>query len=974
MNNPFRWRLGALAGAIAVLGSFSSFDAQAMALGRVTVQSALGEPLRAEIDIADINAEEAATLRAGPASAEAFRAAGLDYTSAMAELQVSLQRRANGRAYLRLSTTRPVTEPFVDLILEANWASGRIVRDYTMLFDPPSLRGSGVSGSSVAPTAPLVSGTPSASPAPVPSTTARPAPSSASVTGPVAAAPRPAPVPRVAPSAPVGVARAAPPITPVGPSGSPASGQVTVKAGDTAGRIAAQSKPASVSLDQMLLALLNSNPDAFIGGNINRLKSGAVLDIPSADTASAVAPAEASRTIVAQAKNFNEFRRSLAQSVPAAQIGEANRQAAGQVQAKVEDRAPATVTPDKLTLSKGAVQGHAAAEEKIARERQASDTSTRVAELSKNIADLNKIAGLPAPTNATTPAAPGTATASTSAAGLSGQAAKTPSIPLGVNPPAGFAAPPAVVASAAGTPAAGASAAANQPASAASAAPPAAEASAVAPTPAVAASGVPAPATPASAATAVTSTTINSGTSTGANVSAAPAAVTSGPAVTAPARVVPIIPVPASETSLLDELTENPLLLPGLGALLLLLAGFGFYRYRQRNNPAQVDSSFLESRLQPDSFFGASGGQRIDTSEGPASGSSLVYSPSQLDAAGDVDPVAEADVYLAYGRDLQAEEILKEAMRTTPGRVAIHSKLMEIYAKRRDAKAFEVVAAQAFALTRGEGPDWAYVSEMGRDLDPGNPLYQPGGQPAVPDSTTGSQAPYAAAAFGSSTLPQVQPPAAQPAGPVDFDLDLDLDLDFSLDDEPPTASAPVPAPTSPVVPPVRKPEPALAAMPETALAFDGLDGLDLDFSTDTDTVQREPGRRPAVAAAPVSRADGAHMPLPDNVLEFDMGPLTAIAREPEPQKAPAIMDAGMLEFDMDSLSLDLDAPVKPDAKSADVAIGTLADDPLETKFSLAEEFRALGDMDGARSLAEEVLAEASGALKTRAQTFINALP
>ncbi len=101
--------------------------------------------------------------------------------------------------------------------------------------------------------------------------------------------------------------------------------------------------------------------------------------------------------------------------------------------------------------------------------------------------------------------------------------------------------------------------------------------------------------------------------------------------------------------------------------------------------------------------------------------------PSQLDAAGDVDPVAEADVYLAYGRDLQAEEILKEAMRTSPMRVAIHAKLMEIYAKRRDSKAFETVAIEAFNLTHGSGPEWAYITEMGRELDPANPMYQPGG-------------------------------------------------------------------------------------------------------------------------------------------------------------------------------------------------------------------------------------------------------
>ena len=85
----------------------------------------------------------------------------------------------------------------------------------------------------------------------------------------------------------------------------------------------------------------------------------------------------------------------------------------------------------------------------------------------------------------------------------------------------------------------------------------------------------------------------------------------------------------------------------------------------------------------------------------------MTYSLSQLDAIGDVDPVAEADVYLAYGRDLQAEEILKEAMRSNPERLAIRTKLLEVYAKRRDIKGFELLATQLFAaLTRGEG-EWA---------------------------------------------------------------------------------------------------------------------------------------------------------------------------------------------------------------------------------------------------------------------------
>ena len=132
MNNRVRWRASALASAIALLGSLASLDAHALALGRITVQSALGEPLRAEIDIAEITPEEAGSLRAGVASAEAFKAAGLEYTPAVVGLQVTLQKRADGRSFLRLSSTRPVTEPFVDLVLDASWSSGRVVRDYTI--------------------------------------------------------------------------------------------------------------------------------------------------------------------------------------------------------------------------------------------------------------------------------------------------------------------------------------------------------------------------------------------------------------------------------------------------------------------------------------------------------------------------------------------------------------------------------------------------------------------------------------------------------------------------------------------------------------------------------------------------------------------------------------------------------------------------------------------------------------------------
>ena len=889
MNPSGRWRVGALAAAVALLGSVASLPVQALGLGRVTVQSALGEPLRAEIEVLEISAEEASTLRTNVASADAFKAAGLEYTAAVTNVQISLQRRADGRSFLRLSSDRPVGEPFVDLILEARWASGRIVRDYTMLFDPPNLRQAAASPMA-APTAPIVS-----RPAPPPVATMPPA-----APPPVSAAPASSFPPRP-PSKPAPVTQApAPQVAPVARATSSNGQQLTVKPGDTAGKIAAQNKPASVSLDQMLVALLRSNPDAFIGGNINRLKAGAVIEVPAGDQAELLAPAEASRTIVAQSKDFNDFRRKLAEGAPAARVEGNDRKATGQVQAKVDDRAPAAATPDKLTLSKGAVQGKAA-EDKIAQERQAKEAATRVAELSKNISDLNKLGSAPA---APTTAAPAAQPASPGIV-LPSAVPATPALPVPTPSPAPA---PAMVPASNPVVTAAATSAASAPEMAASSSP----------------TAVPAPL---------------------ASVTAASAPVPVAAAVKKP--VVPL-PPPRPEPSLIDDLLENPLILYGAAALLLLLAAFAAYRARQRKNAVSVDSSFLESRLQPDSFFGASGGQRIDTNEASVTGSSMVYSPSQLDAAGDVDPVAEADVYLAYGRDLQAEEILKEAIRVNPGRVAIHAKLLEIYAKRRDIKAFETVATDTFNLTRGQGVEWAHVAEMGRDLDPANPMFQHGSQPTSADP--GTMTAVAAGAAGAAALAahnqsqDLQRVAEEPAAAVDFDLDLD----FSLGDE---SEAPVP-----VVPP----EPTLvmpdfASEPTPAAAYNSM-----DFNAEAFAI-------PLMAFEdPQPTAPAA---LDPNTLSFTTEP------ERTTEASPMETNGGMLEFDLGALSLDLGSQTTEVQKITTEAGDLYAnsEDPLETKFALAEEFRAIGDLDGARSLAEEVLAQSGGSLKGKAQAFLNAL-
>ena len=109
-------------------------QAQALSLGRVVVSSLLGEPLRAEIDFLDISADEAATLSAAIASQDAFQAAGMSYGTIVSAIQVTVQKRADGQPFIRLMSSGAINDSFIDLVLEAKWSNGRLLRDYTLLF------------------------------------------------------------------------------------------------------------------------------------------------------------------------------------------------------------------------------------------------------------------------------------------------------------------------------------------------------------------------------------------------------------------------------------------------------------------------------------------------------------------------------------------------------------------------------------------------------------------------------------------------------------------------------------------------------------------------------------------------------------------------------------------------------------------------------------------------------------------------
>ncbi|MBA3625379.1 MAG: hypothetical protein H0W48_13205, partial [Methylibium sp.] len=270
----------------------------------------------------------------------------------------------------------------------------------------------------------------------------------------------------------------------------------------------------------------------------------------------------------------------------------------------------------------------------------------------------------------------------------------------------------------------------------------------------------------------------------------------------------------------------------------------------------------------------------------------------------------------AYGRDLQAEEILKEAMRSNPERMAIRLKLLEVYAKRRDTKGFEQLATQLYAMTSGEGEDWARAQQIGQDIDSENPMYQPGGRPVGAALSGGAMVePLGANTMPQSVLPSPSRYEAQRTNlPEDVGIDLDLDV-----------SAPGHFDDEPLFPPERtQPLPAMAT--------------------------HEP---------PLANTGSASAKVVEDLsdLTFDLPPLNL---DISSQPAPLAGEAEAVDEFSDVATLDLPGVATPD-------------DALARKLELAEEFRQIGDVEGARDLLQEVIAQSGGTLKRRAEGMLHDL-
>ena len=306
----------------------ASLAAHGAGLGRLSVNSALGQVLSAEIELLSLQPGEFESLSARVASPEAYREAKIEYGSALRLLRFSMEKRANGQPYIKVTSVAPVNEPFLDVLIEVTWPSGRLQREYPILLDPPGFSDS----------------RPAARP---PSAAAPSAPSAA----PVAAAPAAS-----APSATTPAATGAPSARAEMPAKPAESGDGRkVEKGETLSKIAGEVKPATVSLEQMLTALYRENKSAFVDSNMNRLKAGQILRIPSAEEVGKISGQEATQEVKAHVANWKAYREGLAGGVAATPArSDSPAAATGRVgsAAVTPPPAPAAESKDVLKLSK----------------------------------------------------------------------------------------------------------------------------------------------------------------------------------------------------------------------------------------------------------------------------------------------------------------------------------------------------------------------------------------------------------------------------------------------------------------------------------------------------------------------------------------------------------------------------------------------------------------------------------------------
>ena len=796
------WRHWLLAAVLAFLPGL----ALALGLGPIEVRSHLNEPLDAVIPLTEVRPDEIEDLTVSLAPLDTFQRLGLEITPALRQLRFKVKEDGEGGYVVQVTSLGPIQEPFLTFVVALEWPKGRLLREYTVLLDPPLF-------------------------------TEEQAPSQAAAEAPQQEAPTEAePLPELTP-APAAEEPSAPAAATSAPAETESQAPFTygpVRPGETLSTIAQRVHPPEVTLDQMMIALYEANPDAFYG-NINRLKAGSVLrlDEDPRTAAARIDPDTARAEVIRQYQAWRLAREGRGEpALVSAGEGAPAPKAGTKGEARLE-----LVVPEEGSADSAGGGGELAAkvaelerrlalanEAMAAAQKENEHLAQRVSALEEQVAALQRLVAL-----------------------RDEQLAR-----LGAKVP---------------------------------------EAAPSGQTQALA---------------------VGEG-----ERSAAPAP----PPATLPPRQSPSI-------------WQDPVILSALvggGSLLLLGGWFLWYRRRTRDEDEEWTQTLLDSDMEgsdlpsevrtaaePEPASEPEGGRRAaGGSDGVPSVPSVPSEPASQATApaasgGEIDPLAEADVYLAYGSYDQARAVIDQALEAEPDRLDLLQKRLEIAYNERDVDAFCHYAEAVLEALGGDTdrPEWQQVRAMGEDLVPDHPWFREHTQLVDESLVTGlseESAPAPATPEGApETGPEAGPEETPATEPVENPDEVTL---FAEDSELPAKEAP-------------------ETVEKEAPGGEAGEGLRLEPLAEA--------AEPESQAAPAEEAPSVTVSS-----ELDLQPLESVEEESE---APA-----------------QEAPAKPAGEGEvteeefDGNAFFVFTDEVGTKLDLARAYIEMGDKAGAKELLEEVL-------------------
>lgn len=915
-----------LALAVAIALGSTSMSALGLGLGDIKAKSVLNQTLNADIRLLSVGKGELDGLRVKLASSSAFERAGVDRAYFLSQLKFNAEKRG-GHHVINVTSDFPIREPFLNFLVEVNWPKGRLVREYTLLLDPPTTTGR---------RAPQVSATETAARTTTPAV-AKPAP-------------RPPAKPRVS---------AAPAVRQYGP----------VRANDTLWAITEKVKHSGVGHMQMMMSLFQANPSAFVGDNVNNLRKGQILRIPDRDEVLSLSRAKAQAMWRAQKESW------LADRAPA------GAPKAPEVPAKVEDlplavtrTVPPTVAapgqdgqprrdkkpaPDgQLRIAAPRPEGEGEAgvgetedsapivaelNEKLLLARENAESTRleaaqlrqrvddlhaqlrdmqrlltlkddQLAQLQKGLADADGFEGDGTEEKALDVARPEAA---------DGPETETADVVMGADDATAADGPDAADGEEIAFDAAGEAVPADEDELAIGA-------------------GID------EAADTTVAGVVNPPVSDGDT-----AGVTPDVASGAEAQ-------PNWFAAISDKLTRSggvPLIAAAVAGVVALGALFGVVLSRRRRKAAEAafDQEFDGlSANDYDTQVGTAAPADTSTLSDFAAGDTESL-PSDTT---DVDPVSEADVYIAYGRYQQAEQMLRQSMDKDPDRLALPHKLLEVYYATRKPAAFVGLAGEMMAdgRDRKDPRAWDRVKEMGRELAPDNPIFT-----AVAGSATVASFAEAAQARGQASS-RAQDDIGLSELASGFTLDMDAE---TIDDDTENLDL-----TKELEGLSRELE-AGGLDDDDSVPLHELESLELDF--------------PETASVGVTGNDGVLQFQDRSSKEQDTADPNALQAELDELSdlssfevnMPGVDDIGEAETPTQLHDVVLD--IEDDKKEEDLMLDTadqgsmFGEEDVATKLELARAYVDMGDEEGARSILAEVQEEGSAEQKGLARELLQKL-